>query len=93
LRKTLLEKRRAVRELEKALDELRKTNAKVHELQGDVSVMRAWTRHIRDEGRWISLEDFVSRHRGMAPAHGIPTEGLRKLLDAPSHRPAQAHKS
>jgi hypothetical protein len=81
------------RELEKALDELRKTNAKVHELQGDVFVMRAWTWHIRDEGHWISLEDFVSRHPGMAPAHGIPPEGLRQLLDEPSHRPAQSHKS
>jgi hypothetical protein len=88
LRKGLDESRRQSHELKKALDELKQSTARVRELQDNIYVMCAWTKQIRDEGHWISVEEFFARHLPLSLSHGISPEGLQKLLDKAPKRPS-----
>jgi hypothetical protein len=40
----------------------------------------AWTRRIRWEGRWISIEEFLQKRFGLEVTHGISDEALAEQL-------------
>jgi hypothetical protein len=40
----------------------------------------AWTRRIRWEGEWVSIEDFLQRRFGLEVTHGISDEALAEQL-------------
>jgi K+-sensing histidine kinase KdpD len=81
LRKKLDESRRKSRELKLAHEELKQARAHVQELTDNVQFMSAWTKQIRDEGRWISLEEFFARNSETAAARRISPEALQKLFN------------
>jgi hypothetical protein len=93
LRKSLTESERKSAELKAALDELQRSTLKVRELQDNMVVMCAWTKQIREEGRWISVEEFLSRHLNMNLSHGISPEGLRELAEQPPEAAVKEAKS
>jgi hypothetical protein len=59
-------------ELEASLKEL-------NELRAHFTTVCAWTRRIQDHGKWISFEEFLSKHLGLHFTHGISEEGMLQL--------------
>lgn len=50
----------------------------------------AWTRRVRWEGKWISIEDFLQRRFGLEVTHGISDEALAEQLASLAPRDALA---
>jgi hypothetical protein len=60
--------------------ELARALADVRSLQG-ILRMCAWCRRIRtDEGGWLSVESYVSSHRGVRMSHGLCPECSTRVL-------------
>jgi K+-sensing histidine kinase KdpD len=76
LRKQALERR----ELENALADLRQSATKVEQLQNQLQVVCAWTKRIRVEGRWMTLEEFLQNHLKIKLTHGISPEAEDQLI-------------
>lgn len=82
-KKTHLELENLNRELEervrKRTEELETTLNEVKRLQSGMTTVCAWTRRIKDHGKWISFEEFMEKHLGMHITHGISEEALNEL--------------
>jgi hypothetical protein len=68
-------------ELSRALADLRQSTEKTRELQGHLQVMCAWTKRVQVEGKWISVDEFLTDHLQIHLTHGISPEAARQLLD------------
>lgn len=47
----------------------------------------AWTKQIRIDGRWYSLEEFLRDRLGASVTHGIHPEAVDELLDETAEKP------
>ncbi|MEI8287967.1 MAG: hypothetical protein WCH99_00730 [Verrucomicrobiota bacterium] len=79
LRDNLKHKEEARQELLKALIELRQSTAEVQKLQGELQVICAWTKRIRVEDKWMTIEEFLRDHLHIKLSHGISPEAKDKL--------------
>ena len=80
LREAVAESNRLAQAAVSDLDKLKESTVKIHELEGSFKVMCAWTNQIKDEGKWIPIEDFLARHFKMTLTPGISPEGMKKML-------------
>lgn len=53
----------------------------IKRLQEGLVTMCAWTRKVRHDGRWISVEDYLAQRFGIMVSHGICEEKARELRD------------
>ncbi len=70
-------------------DELRRRNAElraaleqVRRLE-DFITMCAWTRQVKMDGRWVTVEEFLRERLGVTVSHGISDEALGQLEGTP----------
>jgi hypothetical protein len=42
--------------------------------------MCAWTKQVKENGRWISIEEYLQTHSGVRVSHGISEDVAKKLL-------------
>jgi len=73
------EERKARRELEQALAELQESTREIRNLQGQLQVVCAWTHRIRLEGKWVTLDEFLTNKLNVKISHGISPEALAEI--------------
>ena len=79
MRDNLKKKEEARQELLKTLVELRQSTAEVQKLQGELQVICAWTKRIRVEDKWMTIEEFLRDHLHIKLSHGMSPEAKARL--------------
>jgi|GEM_PF-4846181 len=77
------EKQHLLNQYKEALDSLK-------QMQGQVLTVCAWTKQIKEQDRWISLEEFLEKHFHIGVSHGISQDAINQLrthLNSPSAPP------
>lgn len=87
LKGVLDRQRRANRELQAALDQIRRTSDDIRRLQDGLQVVCAWTKRIKIDGEWMTPEQFLSTRLGLKLSHGISPEALRQMQDKSAETP------
>src|SRR5664279_3991473 len=67
------------RELEKALAELQDSTREIRNLQSQLQVVCAWTHRLRIEGKWVTLDEFLTNKLNVRISHGISPEALAEI--------------
>jgi K+-sensing histidine kinase KdpD len=80
LRQSLQEQLKVRRELEKALDEVNRSTEAVRRLQDQLQVVCAWTKRINVEGRWIALDEFLTKNLNTKITYGVSPEAMQEVL-------------
>jgi hypothetical protein len=71
--------RKSRRELEKALAELQDSTREIRNLQSQLQVVCAWTQRLRLEGKWVTLDEFLTSKLNVRISHGISPEALAEI--------------
>jgi K+-sensing histidine kinase KdpD len=80
LRQSLNKQLEVRRELEKALDEIRRSTEETRRLQGQLQVVCAWTKRINIEGRWVALDEFLTSKLNTQITYGVSPEAMQEVL-------------
>jgi hypothetical protein len=80
LRRGLLEQIEVRRELEKALDEIQRSTEETRRLQSQLQVVCAWTKRINVEGRWVALDEFLTKNLNTKITYGVSPEAMQEVL-------------
>lgn len=80
LRRSLHQQLEVRQELEKALDEIRRSTAETRRLQGQLQVVCAWTKRINIEGRWVALDEFLTSKLNTQITYGVFPEAMQEVL-------------
>ena len=67
------------REMEKALAELQESTREIRSLQSQLQVVCAWTHRLRLEGKWVTLDEFLTSKLNLRISHGISPEALAEI--------------
>jgi K+-sensing histidine kinase KdpD len=81
LRHSLTEQLRVSQELEKTLEELRRSTEDARKLQSQLQVVCAWTKRINIEGRWVALDEFLTQQLKTKITYGVSPEAMQEVLD------------
>jgi len=81
LRQSLHEQLLVRQELEKALDEIKRSTEETRRLQGQLQVVCAWTKRINLEGRWVALDEFLTNKLNTKITYGVSPEAMQDVLD------------
>lgn len=79
MRDNLRKKEEARQELLRMLDELKQSAAQTEKLREQLHVICAWTKRIRVDGKWLTLEEFLKTHFNVDVSHGISPEAFEQL--------------
>ena len=66
--------RDSLKKKEQALTELQKSTAEVQRLQGEFQTICAWTKRIRIDGEWMTIEEFLKKRLNLKLSHGMSPE-------------------
>jgi K+-sensing histidine kinase KdpD len=80
LRHSLSEQMRVRQDLEKALEDARRSMERVQKLQGQLQVVCAWTKRINVEGRWVALDEFLTKTLNTKITYGVSPEAMQEVL-------------
>ena len=80
LRQSLHEQLRVRQDLEKALEEIRRSPEEPRRLQGQLQVVCAWTKRINLEGRWVALDEFLTNTLNTRITYGVSPEAMQDVL-------------
>ena len=80
LRQSLHKQVEVRQELEKALDEIRRSTEATRRLQGQLQVVCAWTKRINLEGRWVALDEFLTNKLNTQITYGVSPEAMQEVL-------------
>jgi ribosomal 50S subunit-associated protein YjgA (DUF615 family) len=80
LRQSVTEQLCVRQELEKALDEIRRSTEEARKLQGQLQVVCAWTKRINVEGRWVALDEFLTNTLNTKITYGVSPEAMDEVL-------------
>jgi K+-sensing histidine kinase KdpD len=80
LRRSLNKQLEVRRELEKALDEIKRSTEETRRLQGQLQVVCAWTKRINLEGRWVALDEFLTSKLNTQITYGVSPEAMQEVL-------------
>ena len=80
LRRSLTEHLRVRKELEQALDDIRRSTEETRKLQGQLQVVCAWTKRINVEGRWVALDEFLTNNLNTKITYGVSPEAMQEVL-------------
>jgi len=81
LRTSLSEQVRIRQELEKTLEELKRSTEDARKLQSQLQVVCAWTKRINIEGRWVALDEFLTNQLNTKITYGVSPEAMQEVLD------------
>jgi preprotein translocase subunit SecF len=81
LKQTLDKREHTNAELAKTLADLEHSTETIRELRGNMQVVCAWTKQIQVQGRWVSIEEFLTNHLNIQLTHGISPEAIRALVE------------
>jgi hypothetical protein len=92
LRQSLNKQLEVRRELEKALEEIKRSTEETRRLQGQLQVVCAWTKRINLEGRWVALDEFLTSKLNTQITYGVSPEAMQEVLHTvePEEAPARA---
>jgi K+-sensing histidine kinase KdpD len=79
LKRSREKEREARRELEQTLAELQDSTRETRNLQSQLQVVCAWTQRLRIEGKWVTLDEFLTNTLNVKISHGISPEALAKI--------------
>lgn len=65
---------------ERLLGELRAAQEESLALRKGLLTVCAWTKRIKHDGRWMSMDEFLSKYLHLNLTHGISDEGLKTAL-------------
>lgn len=82
LRQSLSEQVRVRQELEKALEETKRSAEEVRRLHSQMQVVCAWTKRINVEGRWVALDEFLTDQLNAKVTYGVSPEAMEEVLDS-----------
>jgi len=80
LRHSLHKQLEVRQELEKALDEIRRSTEETRRLQGQLQIVCAWTKRINLEGRWVALDEFLTHKLNTQITYGVSPEAMQEVL-------------
>ena len=60
-----------------AAEQLARADAEIRRLRRDLLKVCAWTKRIEVDGRWVSIEEFLSQHLQLKLTHGMSDEAVR----------------
>lgn len=69
-----------VAKLEQALGEVRRSQKEIEELRAGLLTICAWTKRIQHNGRWMGVDEFLSKHLRLNLTHGISEDALQKAM-------------
>jgi PAS domain S-box-containing protein len=69
----------AEQKLEERAAELQEAYACITKLQNQVLSICAWTKQVCVDGKWVSVDQYLSKNLGLKLSHGISDEGLEIL--------------
>ena len=72
--------REELAEKESLLEALSTSQGEIAALQEGLVVVCAWTKRIKHEGEWISMDEFLIKHLGLKLTHGISDEAAAEIL-------------
>jgi hypothetical protein len=90
LRRLLLAEKKARLELEQALEQQRRATAEIQKLQSQLQVVCAWTKRIKIDGKWITMEEFLQNQLHLHFTHGISPEAI-ETVEKQMPQPTSAH--
>jgi K+-sensing histidine kinase KdpD len=90
LRQSLNEQLRVRQDLERALDEIRRSTEEARKLQGQLQVVCAWTKRINLEGRWVALDEFLTNTLNTKISYGVSPEAMQEVLQTADKAEAPA---
>jgi hypothetical protein len=79
LKRSRDKEREARRELEQTLAELQESTREIRNLQSQLQVVCAWTHRLRIEGKWVTLDEFLTNKLNVKISHGISPEALARI--------------
>lgn len=79
LRQSREKERQARRELEQSLAALHESTSEIRKLQSQLQVVCAWTHRIRLEGKWVTLDEFLTSKLNVPVSHGISPEAFAEI--------------
>ena len=74
LKSSLNEQRRMHQELSRSTEEIRK-------LQDHLQVVCSWTKRIEVDGKWVPIDEFLSKQLHLKFTHGISPEASRRFRE------------
>lgn len=86
LRSKIEKEKHIQEELQKTMNQLEEKVKHIEELRGQIKTVCAWTHRIKDEGKWISFEEYFSKHFDLKFSHGISEEGIKDFLNDSSSK-------
>ena len=70
-----------------------RTIAHASESSGNLVILCAWTKRVKEDGKWVPLEEFLERHLQVRVSHGMSDEAHQSLVDqANQTEPGKARK-
>jgi K+-sensing histidine kinase KdpD len=82
LKQSVKEQTNARKDLQKTLDELNLSTEAIRKLQSQLQVVCAWTKRVHVEGKWISLDEFLTDQLHARVSYGVSPEAMQDVLDA-----------
>jgi K+-sensing histidine kinase KdpD len=70
---------KARRDLEQSLAELQESTQEIRKLQSGLQVVCAWTKRIKLEGKWVTLDEFLTSKLNVSVTHGISPEAFEEV--------------
>jgi hypothetical protein len=77
LKKNLEEREKMNLDLQKALDELKRSTEEITKLQKGLQVVCAWTQQIKVGDKWMTPDEFLSTQLHLKVSHGMSPEASR----------------
>jgi len=79
LKNTLEERKQMNVELQKALEEVKRSTQEIRKLQDGLQVVCAWTQKIKVGDQWMTPDEFLSKQLHLKISHGMSPEASRKF--------------
>jgi K+-sensing histidine kinase KdpD len=70
---------KARRDLERSLADLQQSTQEIRKLQSGLQVVCAWTKRIKLEGKWVTLDEFLTSKLNVHVTHGISPEAFEEV--------------
>jgi K+-sensing histidine kinase KdpD len=79
LKQSLDKEERARRDLEQSLAMIKTSTQEIQKLQSGLQVVCAWTNRIKLEGKWVTLNEFLTSKLNVKVTHGISPEAFAEI--------------
>jgi len=76
--------RRLLREKEGLLAELQRSNSEITNLRSKLLTICAWTKRVRCNDQWMSVDEFLVKELGLHLTHGMSAEAEEDFMDGPA---------